>query len=72
VIHRRKLVGSGGGYNGGLFGSFCLRLCVKGVKNRGTNENGEEEGDYIHADTEKEGLPAADCVKSSSIHWILD
>jgi hypothetical protein len=51
---------------------FCLRFGIKGVKNRGTNENGEKEGDNVHANTKKEGLPAADCVKSSSIHWILD
>jgi hypothetical protein len=62
----------GSAYNDDLLGCFSLRLGIEGVKNGGTDKNGEEEGDNIHADAEKEGLPAADCVKSSAIHWILD
>ena len=71
VVNRRQLV-RGGGSNHNRLPGLYLGLGVKSVKNRGTNENGKEESDYIHADTEKEGLQAADCVKGSSIHWILD
>jgi hypothetical protein len=72
VVHRRQLVAGRRGNYGSLFGSFCLGLRVKSVEDGGANKNGKEEGDYVHANTEKEGLQAADCVKSSSIHWILD
>jgi len=38
-------------------GSFChllrSRPCIKSIKNRRTNKDGEEKGDYIHADAEK-------------------
>ncbi|WP_188937461.1 hypothetical protein [Puia dinghuensis] len=71
VVNRRQLMLRRSGYHN-LLGCFCLRLGIKGVENGRTNKNGEEEGDNVHAYTEKEGLPAADCVKSSSIHWILD
>jgi hypothetical protein len=71
VVNRCQLLGGSAGYDG-LLGSSCLRPGIKDIKNRGTNENGEKEGDNIHADTEKERLPAADCVEGSSFHWILD
>lgn len=48
------------------------RFRIDHIKNRGTNKNGEEESDYIHTDTEKKILPAADCVEGCSFHWILD
>jgi hypothetical protein len=46
--------------NNGFRGFFPCGTVIKGVKNRGTNEDGEEKGYNIHADTEKEWLPAAD------------
>jgi hypothetical protein len=58
--------------HGRFFGTMGRRLGVKGVKNRGANENGKEKGYNVHTCAEQEGLPAADCVKSSSVHWILD
>jgi len=70
-VNRCQLLSCSTGHHG-LLGCFGLRLGVKSIKNGGTNKNGEKEGDNIHANTKKEGLPAADCVKGSSIHWILD
>jgi hypothetical protein len=70
-VHRRQLLFRRAGHHD-LLGRLCLGSGIKSIKNRGTNEDGKEEGDYVHSDTEKEGLPAANRVKSSSIHWILD
>jgi hypothetical protein len=71
VANRRQLLSRGRSHHN-LLGCFCLRLGIKSVKNGGANKNGEKEGDYIHTNTKKEGLPAADCVKGRAIHWILD
>jgi len=57
--------------NGRLLSRFSRRLRIESIENGGTDENGEKQSDYIHADTKKERLPAADRVESSSIHWIL-
>ncbi|WP_431211329.1 hypothetical protein ACQ86N_36425 [Puia sp. P3] len=57
--------------NSRFLGSFSRRLRIEGIENGGTDKNGEKQSDYIHADTKKERLPAADRVESSSIHWIL-
>jgi hypothetical protein len=72
VVHRRQLVRGDRSNYSRFLGSFCLRLRVERIEDGGTNENGEKQGDYIHAYAEKKALQAADCVKSSSIHWILD
>jgi hypothetical protein len=71
VINRSQLVTSGGCHHD-LLGRSCLRFRIKSIENRRTNENREEEGDNVHAYTKKEGLQAANCVKSCAIHWILD
>jgi hypothetical protein len=72
MAHRRQLVCGDRSDHSRFLGSFCLRFRVEGVEDGGTNENGEKEGDNIHTDAEKEGLPAANCVKGCAIHWILD
>jgi hypothetical protein len=61
----------GCGNHSGSFGCFSRRFGVERVKDRGTNENGKEKGYNVHSCAEQEGLPAADGVKSGSIHWIL-
>jgi hypothetical protein len=73
MIYRSQLLfGSRLGLNDRRFLAIPGRFRIDHIKNRGTNKNGEEESDYIHADTEKEILPAADCVEGCSFHWILD
>jgi hypothetical protein len=52
----------------GLFTLFSRGLGIQCIKNRGANKDGEKEGNYIHADTEQEGLPAADGVKCLAFH----
>lgn len=73
MIYRSQLLfGSRLGLNNRRFLAIPGRLRIEHIKNRGTNKNGEEKSDYIHTDTEKEILPAADCVEGCSFHWILD
>ena len=62
----------GSGDHGRSFGCFRGRFGVERVKYRGANENGKEKGYNVHSCAEQEGLPAANCGKSSSIHWILE
>ena len=52
------------------FSSFfpCGVGTVQRIKDRGANKDGEEQGYYIHTDTEKEGLPAANSGKGCSFH----
>jgi hypothetical protein len=57
--------------HGRPFGCFSRGFGVERVKDRGANENGKEEGHNVHSCAEQEGLPAANGVKSGSIHWIL-
>jgi hypothetical protein len=71
MTHRRQLRPCRA-HNSRFFSRFCSRLRIKSVKEGGTNKNGEKQRDYIHANTEEEGLPAANCVKGCSFHWILD
>jgi len=71
VVYRSQLL-LGGRLNHSRFFSVSGRFGIQNVKNRGTNEDGEEQGDNIHTDAEKERLPAADCVEGCSFHWILD
>ena len=61
-----------GGNHGRPFGCFNRRFGVERIKHRGANKNGKEKGYNVHSCAEQEGLPAANCGKSSSIHWILD
>ena len=54
--------------NSCLFALFPRGLRIQCIKDRGANKDGEKEGNYIHTDTEQEGLPAADGVKCRAFH----
>jgi hypothetical protein len=61
----------GCGNHGRPFSCFSRGFGVERVKDRGANENGKEKGYNVHSCAKEEGLPAANGVKSSAIHWIL-
>jgi len=60
--------------NSGLFNIYILCVgcpAVNYIENGGTNKNGKKQGYEIHADTKKEGVPAANCGESGfRSHWI--
>jgi hypothetical protein len=62
----------GSSHQGRLFGCFGRRLGIKSIEDRGANKDGKKESHDVHSGTEEKRLPAADCVKGSAIHWILD
>ena len=70
MCYRRQLL-LGGAAHSRLYHLPGGRFSIQSIKNRGANENGEKQGYYIHADAKQKGLPAADCVKGCSFHWIL-
>jgi hypothetical protein len=70
MTYRRQLL-LGRGDSSRLYDLPGSRFSVQSIKNRGANENGEKQGYHIHADAKQKRLPAADCVKGCSFHWIL-
>jgi hypothetical protein len=52
----------------GLFALFSRRFGIQCIKNGGANKDGEKQGYNVHADTEQEGLPAANGVKCGAFH----
>lgn len=67
MVYRRQLLLCRN-YQGCFLSLLSGGFSIKSVKNRGANKDGKKQGYYIHADTEKEGLPAADCVKGCPFH----
>src|SRR5580658_3536874 len=63
LIDRSQLLHLGSARYSSLFNRLGSRSGIDDVEDRRTNEDREEEGDYIHAYTEEQRLPATDSIE---------
>ena len=63
LIDRRQLRRLSGARYGSLLNRLGSRSRINSIEDGRTHEDGEKEGDYIHAYAKEQRLPAADCIE---------
>ena len=63
LVNRRQLLRLCRTRYSSLLNRLGSRSRINSIEDRGTNKDGEKEGDYIHAYTKEQRLPATDCIE---------
>jgi hypothetical protein len=63
LIDRRQLLRFGRARYSSLLNRLGSRSRIDSIEDGGTHKDGEKEGDYIHAYTKEQRLPATDCIE---------